>query len=325
MKKVALIGKIHPEGISILSNNKCEVIDLTDAPAKELKEILKNVEAIAIRTAILDEELLKNCHTLKIVARHGVGFDNIDLNFLNNNGIALAITGTANAVSVSEHVMTMFLYLCKLINQSDRLVKNGKFIEKTSIPDYFELYQKNILILGFGRTGKALAKRCLGFESKVFVYDPFVDTSIILENNCYPINFEEGIKIADFISCHMPLNEKTKNMISKNELSLMKNTCILVNTSRGGIVNEKDLTWALRNKKIYGAGLDVYEKEPPDKLNPLFNLDNIVLSPHNAALTLECRKRMAVETCENIVYYLNNKIKLNVYNIINRANLNLEI
>ena len=130
MKKIALIGKIHPEGINILNNNKCEVIDLSDAPTEELKEGLKNVEAIAIRTAKLDEELLKNCRNLKIVARHGVGFDNIDLNFLNNNGIALAITGTANAISVREHVMTMFLYLCKLINMSDRLVKNGKFIEK---------------------------------------------------------------------------------------------------------------------------------------------------------------------------------------------------
>ena len=109
------------------------------------------------------------------------------------------------------------------------------------------------------------------------------------------------------------------------ELNLMKNNCVLVNTSRGGIVNEKDLTWALKNKKIYGAGLDVFEKEPPDNTNTLFNLDNIVLSPHNAALTLECRKRMAVEMCENIVFYLNNKKKLNVFNIVNRKNLNLGI
>ena len=93
---------------------------------------------------------------------------------------------------------------------------------------------------------------------------------------------------------------------------MMKKTCIIVNTARGGIINEKDLIWALTNKEIYGAGLDVYEKEPPDRSNPLFGLDNIVLSPHNSALTLECRKRMSVESCENIVYYLNNKLKLNI-------------
>ena len=194
--------------------------------------------------------------------------------------------------------MTMFLNVCKIIKQSDRLVRNGKFVEKNSLPVFFELYEKNILILGFGRIGKALAKRCLGFDTKVYVYDPFIDISIIKANNCIPIGFEEGLHIADFISVHTPLNEKTKNMIAKDQLIMMKKTCILVNTARGGIINEQDLIWALTNKEIYGAGTDVYEKEPPDNDNPLFKLDNIILSPHNAGLTLECRKRMAIETCE---------------------------
>ena len=114
-------------------------------------------------------------------------------------------------------------------------------------------------------------------------------------------------------------------MITKDQLTMMKNTCILVNTARGGIVNEQDLIWALRNKEIYGAGTDVYENEPPKNDNPLFELDNIVLSPHSAALTLECRKRMAIETCENIINYLNNKSKLNLTNIVNRNNIDLKI
>ena len=323
MKKVALIGKIHSDGINILKSNKCEVIDLTNASRNKLKEVLIDIEAIALRTANLDQDLLNICHKLKIVSRHGVGYDNIDLNFLNEKGIALAITGTANASSVSEHVMTMFLYLCKLINKSDELVRNGKFIEKASMPNFFEMYKKNILILGFGRIGKALAKRCLGFESNIYVYDPFIESSIIKNNNCNSIEFEEGIKIADFISLHLPLNKKTKNMIAKDQLNMMKDTCILVNTARGGLINEQDLVWALTNKKIYGAGLDVYEKEPPTKDNPLLKLENIILSPHNAALTLECRKRMAIETCTNIVHYLYDINKLNVSNIINKKKLNL--
>ena len=219
--------------------------------------------------------------------------------------------------------MTMFLYLCKLINRSDKLVRNGKFIEKASMPNFFEMYKKNILILGFGRIGQALAKRCLGFESNVYVYDPFIESSIIKNNNCNSIEFEEGIKIADFISLHLPLNKKTKNMIAKDQLNMMKDTCILVNTARGGLINEQDLVWALTNKKIYGAGLDVYEKEPPIKVNPLLILENIILSPHNAALTLECRKRMTIETCTNIVHYLYDINKLNVSNIINKKKLNL--
>ena len=325
MKNVAIIGEIHSDGIDILNNNHCKVIDLSNASEEKLKEILKNIDAIVVRTANLNADILKECLSLKIVARHGVGYDNVDINFLNNNGIALAITGTANAVSVSEHVITMFLYLCKLINKSDLLVKKGKFIEKKFLPDFFEMFKKNILIIGFGRIGKALAKRCLGFDSKVYVYDPYINTSIIKENKCESIDLTEGLRIADFITVHMPLNKETKNMIGKDQFSLMKKTCIVVNAARGGIINEKDLVWALTNKEIFGAGLDVYEKEPPDSSNPLFALDNIVLSPHNSALTLECRKRMAVESCENIVYYLNNKSKLNIANIVNGKSINLKV
>ena len=323
MKKVAIYGKIHSEGINILKKNKYEVIEITNDKIQKsiLKENLKEVEAIAIRTATLDQEILKECSNLKIVARHGVGYDNIDLNYLNKNNIALAISSNSNSVSVSEHVMTMFLYLCKRINKSNYLVKNNKFLKRNSLPDFFEIYQKNILILGFGRIGKELSKRCLGFETNNYVYDPFIDQSIIKKNNCIPIDLISGIKIADFISIHMPFNNNTKNLITKKELSLMKKNCILVNTSRGGIINEEDLYWALKNGSIDSAGLDVFEKEPPEKENPLLKLDNLVLSPHNAALTIECRKRMAIETCNNIVNYLDKKSDLQLENIVNIKNI----
>ena len=121
----------------------------------------------------------------------------------------------------------------------------------------------------------------------------------------------------------MPLNEKTKNLIAKDQFIQMKQECILINTARGGIVNEQDLVWALENQKIYAAGLDVFETEPPAHNNPLFQFDNVLLTPHNSALTVECRKRMAVETAENIAYYLEDQSKLNIQNIINQKNLNL--
>ncbi len=320
-----MIGSIHADGWSILEKKGCDVFEIKDFSSDNLINKLHNVDGIVLRTPKLTSDILKNCNNLKIVSRHGVGYDNVDLNYLNNHQIALAITGTSNAISVAEHVMMMFLSICKITKQSDQLVRNGKYKEKNLLPDFFELYEKNVLILGFGRIGKTLAKRCLGFDSKVYVYDPFIDASIIKKDNCFPINLEEGLKIADFVSIHLPLNKNTKNMISKEQLLMMKNTCILVNTARGGIVNEQNLFWALNNKEIYGAGIDVYEKEPPSNDNPLFKLDNIVLSPHSAALPLECRKRMAVEACENISNYLNNKSKINVNNIINRKNINLNI
>ena len=317
MKKVAVVGVIHESGWEVLKNANYHVFEITDFSRDNLKKELFDVDAIALRTTIIDEDILKECPNIKIISRHGVGYNNVDLNYLNNHKQALAITGTSNAVSVAEHVMMMFLYLAKNINASDNLVRTGQFKKQGTLPNFFELYKKNVLILGFGRIGQAVAQRCLGFDTKVFVYDPFLDNKTISEKNCTKIDFEEGIKIADFTTIHMPLNNKTKNLIDKDCFLKMKDESILVNTARGGIVNENDLYWALKNKKIHAAGTDVFEKEPPDENNPLFQLDNILMSPHNAALTLECRKRMAIELAENIIFYLESDIKLNKNNIIN--------
>ena len=323
MSKVAMIGQIHEDGWKILKQKNYDVFEITDLSKENLIKELKEVDAVALRTATLYEDVLMHCPKIKIISRHGVGYNNVDLDYLNQHKKALAVTGTSNAVSVAEHVMTMFLYLAKKINKSDILVRTNEFMNKSSIGNFFELYQKNILILGFGRIGQAVAKRCKGFDVNILVYDPFVDKEIIQKNDYRKVNFDDGIKEADFITIHMPLSDQTKNLISKKEFEQMKNNAIIVNTARGGIINEQDLYWALKNKKIYGAGTDVFEIEPPNSNNPLFTLDNILLSPHNAALTLECRKRMAIETIENIVFYLEDRSKLNKQNIINRKILNL--
>ena len=324
MQKVALMGEIHNDGLKILEESKCKIMEITDYSSENLIKELADVDAIALRTAELPSEILQECKSLKIVARHGVGYDNVDLNYLNKNKIALAVTGSSNAVTVAEHVMAMFLNLCKLSKTSDQLVRSGQFDSKTSMQkDMLELYKRNIFIIGFGRIGKTLAKRCIAFESNIFVYDPYIESNTIKAHNCTPVSFDEGIKIADFISLHLPINEKTKYLISKKELSQMKKTCILVNTARGGIIKEDDLAWALKNKIIHSAGLDVFEQEPPENDNPLFALDNLILSPHSAALTLACRKRMAVETCKNIVNYLNKNSDLILSNIVNKDILNL--
>ena len=323
MQKVALMGQIHSDGLKILKDSNLKIVEITNYSFENLKKELADVDAIALRMAELPDEILQECKSLKIVSRHGVGYDNVDLNYLNKEKIALAITGSANAVTVAEHVMAMFLILSKFIRTSDQHVRKGKFNLRDSIQNnMLELYKKNIFIIGFGRIGKTLAKRCIGFESNIFAYDPYIESGIIKAHNCIPVSFDEGIKIADFISLHLPINEKTKYLIAKKELSQMKNTCILVNTARGGLIKEVDLAWALQNKVIHSAGLDVFEQEPPKDDNPLFTLDNLILSPHSAALTLECRKRMAVETCENIVNYLNKSSDLILSNIVNKDILN---
>lgn len=316
--KIGIVGPIHEKGMKILQNEKFDIVEVNDIESSNLQKELQDVDGIVLRTAHLSNNVLKNCPNLKIVSRHGVGYDNVDIDFLSQRKIALAVTGTANAISVAEHVMAFFLHLSKNINLSDSLTRKGQFEEKSRLPDFYELYQKNVLIFGFGRIGQAVAKRCHGFEMNVYVFDPFVEEKFIRSMGCQQISKDEGLKISDYISMHLPLNEKTKNFIGINEFQIMKSNCILVNTARGGVVDEQSLYEALIKKQIAGAGLDVFEQEPPQNNHPLFSLPNALLTPHNAALTLECRIRMAVESCENITFFLKNKEALNSANIINQ-------
>ena len=321
--KIGLVGSIHELGWDVLRSQGHSIIEVTDVDASNLKKKLVDVSGIVLRTAQMPNEVIDACPNLQIITRHGVGYDNVDLNYLNKKKIALGVTGTANAVSVAEHVMTFFLQLTKNIHLSDELTRKGKFQEKGNLPSFFELYQKNVLILGFGRIGQAVAKRCLGFEMNVYVYDPYVSKDTIEKMGCHSISIEDGLKLADFVSVHLPLNDKTKNLINEKNFQEMKDSCVIVNTARGGIINEQDLYNALKDKKLRAAGLDVFEKEPPPSDHPLFDLSNVLLTPHNAALTLECRMRMAVEACENVSFYLQNKEKLNFQNIINRKELGI--
>ena len=321
--KIGLVGSIHELGWEVLRSQGHSIIEVTDVSANNLKKELADVSGIVLRTAQMPNEVIDACPDLQIIARHGVGYDNVDLSYLNKRKIALGVTGTANAVSVAEHVMTFFLQLTKNIHLSDELTRKGKFQEKGNLPSFFELYQKNVLILGFGRIGQAVAKRCLGFEMNVYVYDPYVSKDTIEKMGCHPISIEDSLKLADFVSIHLPLNEETKNFINAKSLQEMKDSCVIVNTARGGIINEQDLYQALKDKKLRAAGLDVYEQEPPPSDHPLFDLSNVLLTPHNAALTLECRMRMAVEVCETVSFYLKNKEKLNLQNIINRKELGI--
>ena len=204
--KVAVLGKVDQKGLSFLKENEFKVIEIENFEIQNLKEQLKDVDGILLRTTRLDKEILQHCDNLKIISRHGVGYDNVDLDFLNENKIALCITSTSNAVSVAEHVLSFFIYLTKNLSLSDSLVKEGNFEKRSQLPNFFELYKKKVLIIGFGRIGKEVAKRCLGFDMEVYVYDPFLDNEIIIRNQCIPIEKNQGLAIADFITIHLPLN-----------------------------------------------------------------------------------------------------------------------
>ena len=302
MKKILVIQPIHEDGINLLKNNsnfEYEVVDNVDT--EFLKSKIKDCDGISIRTAKLSGDVIEAANNLKIISRHGVGYDNIDLEVSKKKDITLAITATANAVAVAEHVMFMILNISKRGSLYDETVKSGKFNERNKLPKTVELWNKNILIAGFGRIGQALIKRCLGFEMNVFVFDPFVSKEFIEKRGGTKVdNLSETSKDMDAMSLHIPLNDETKNIINYELLKTMKKNCIIINAARGGIVNEVDLDRALNENLIFGAGLDVFETEPPAANNPLLKNKKVFLSPHTAAFTEECMTRMGKETIQNI-------------------------
>ena len=311
MKKILVIQPIHEEGINLLKNNsnfEYEVVDNVDT--EFLKSKIKDCDGISIRTAKLSGEVIEAANNLKIISRHGVGYDNIDLEVSKKKDITLAITATANAVAVAEHVMFMILNISKRGSLYDETVKSGKFNERNKLPKTVELWNKNILIAGFGRIGQALIKRCLGFEMNVFVFDPFVSKEFIEKRGGTKVdNLSETSKDMDAMSLHIPLNDETKNIINYELLKSMKKNCIIINAARGGIVNEVDLDRALNENLIFGAGLDVFETEPPAENNPLLKNKKVFLSPHTAAFTEECMTRMGKETIQNIFDFFNGSLE----------------
>ena len=311
MKKILIIQPIHEAGIELLKyNNNYEFEIIEDAEISNLKSKIVDCDGVSIRTAKLPAEAINAAKSLKIISRHGVGYDNIDLKSSKDKNITIAITATANAVAVAEHVMFMLLNISKRKNMYDDCVKSGKFNERNKLPKTMELWNKDILIAGFGRIGKALIKRCLGFGMNVFVYDPFVNSDVIENFGGKKVeNLENAIKKMDAVSLHVPLTEKTKNLINYELLKTMKKNCIIINAARGGIINETDLDKALNENLIFGAGIDVFEKEPPDEKNPLLKNDKVFLSPHTAAFTEECMTRMGIETIQNIIDFFDNKLE----------------
>lgn len=310
-KNILIIQPIHEEGIKLLENNpnyNYEIIE--EIKLEDIKNKIQNCDGLSIRTAKLPGEIIDLGKKLKVISRHGVGYDNVDLAAIKKNKITLTITATANAVAVAEHVMFMLLNISKRKSMYDDAVKNGKFNDRNKLPKTIELWGKNILIAGFGRIGQALIKRCLGFEMNVFVYDPFINEEKIKSLGGIKVdNLENSLSKIDMISLHLPLTNETKNLIDINLIKKMKKNCIIINAARGGIINEIDLDRALNENLIFGAGLDVFDIEPPKEDNPLLKNDKVFLSPHTAAFTEECMKRMGKETIQNIIDFFDEKLE----------------
>ncbi|MDA9972646.1 hydroxyacid dehydrogenase [Candidatus Pelagibacter ubique] len=313
MHKIGIIDTMKDKGINLLKSYKdfdCEIV--TDLSRENLLLKLPEFDGITLRRGKIDREILSKCDKLKVIARHGVGYDSVDTKCLKEKGITLLVAHNSTSTSPAEHIMFMIMNIYKGVSMFDTMVRNGDFVKAIhlNIEQNFELFDKTVLIAGFGRIGKKLIKKCLGFDMKVLVFDPYVDDVTISSYGGVKIaTLKEGLKKADILSLSLPLNDETKNFITLKEMKLMKNSSIIINAARGGVVNEEDLNNALDNNIIAFAGIDVFEKEPPESTNPLITNKKVVLSPHSATFTKEGLENMAIETAQNIIDFFENKIE----------------
>jgi D-3-phosphoglycerate dehydrogenase / 2-oxoglutarate reductase len=273
------------------------------------------VHGVALGATGFGEPELQAAGDMKVVTRIGVGYDAVDVPALSKRRVPLMVAGTANSPSVAEQALFMMLTLAKRAREMHAMVKNGTWASRLSqLP--FDLYGKTVLIIGFGRIGTRTAKRCLAMEMQVLVYDPYKTAAEIKAAGCEPVSdLDAALPRADFISIHCPKTPETVGLFNAARLKLMKPTAYLINTARGGIIEEAALYDALTSGKLAGAGLDVFAQEPPPVPNPLFELPNVIIAPHVAGVTWEAVDRMSEQTARNILSALDGApIRQNVIN-----------
>ncbi|MCL5069915.1 MAG: hydroxyacid dehydrogenase [Actinobacteria bacterium] len=307
IKKVLITQPIHEEGIKLLEK-EVKVIMASGFDEKTLIKESADCDGILVRTAIISGKVIENALKLKVIGRHGVGVDNIDLEMATRKGVAVVNAPDSNIDSVAEHVLGMILALAKNFVKMDKEIRRGRYELRNKIIG-MEIKDKIVGIIGLGNIGMAVAKKLKALEVKIIAYDPCVKPSSIMDNKMDLVsNLNKIYSDSDIVTVHVPLTENTIGMIGKEEFKKMKKSAFFINTSRGQIIDEIALCDALMKGEIRGAALDVFIKEPPSINNPLFKLENIILSPHNAALTEEAMIKMATHSAQGILDYLNGKI-----------------
>ena len=296
--RILVSDPLSEEGLKILNEVKEFQVDVkTELKPEALKEIIKDYDALIVRSATkVTKDIIAGAAKLKVIGRAGVGLDNVDLEAATAKGIIVMNTPAGNTISTAEHTMSMILALSRNIPQANALVKKAEW--KRSKFMGVELYNKTLGIVGLGRIGSEVAKRALSFGMKVLAYDPFLSREVAAELGVEIVELKEVLQRADYITVHTPLTEETKHMISTNEFAIMKKGVRIVNCARGGIIDEVALANAIKEGKVLGAALDVFEKEPLPADSELLKLDNVITTPHLGASTEEAQVNVAIEVVE---------------------------
>lgn len=316
VKKVLLSEKIDQAGIDLLEKNNFKVEVSKGPDTENMKQGLKDAYAVIMRSTPLNKEMIDAAPELKIISRNGTGFNAVDVDEATKKGILVARVNGANSNAVAEYVLTTMLTLSRNIINADHVLKDKKnelqrdgslpnFADKYSLNGH-ELTGKTLAILGLGHIGRITAQYAEDFGMSVIGYDPYLKQNQVK----WPLfsNLADIYPRADFLSINMPLTAETKNMITMKQMKIMKNTAIIINSARGGIINEQDLAVALNNNIIAGAAVDSFNPEPPAADNPLFTARNVILTPHMAGTTFEASEAVGIGAAQAIIDFANGKM-----------------
>jgi D-3-phosphoglycerate dehydrogenase len=308
MPHILVAGKLHPAGMALLGSAEGVTFDYVEEVSEaSYRPLIGKADALVLRTQPLSALTISEGVRLKVVSRHGVGYDAVDLPSLNARGIALTIVGDVNSVSVAEHALMLILSAAKRVLRGDRAVRAPAEWGWRNRLEAEEISRKRLLILGFGRIGRHLARMAGGFGMEIRAYDPYLQAQGWPEGQVQSADdLISGLQWADIVSVNIPKADHA--IIGGVELAAMKPGAILVNTARGGVVDEIALVEALKSGHLGAAGLDVFDDEPPSQYNPLLAFDQVILSPHIAGLTRECGERMAVASVQNVLDYFSGNI-----------------
>ncbi len=298
---VVISEPIHEAGERLLAEH-CQVVMAPDASPAALLPLLSEASALLVRLAVVSAELMVAAPHLRVIARHGVGVDNIDVAAATRRGIPVVYTPEANAVSVAEHVLALMTAQAKRVVEYDAATRRGAFAVRDSLRAV-DLEGKVLGVVGLGRVGTAVSRKAkAAFSMRVLGYDPLLRPAEIQSRGAEPVDdLLSLLGEADVVTLHVPLTPQTRRLIGERELAAMKRTALLINTARGAVVDEAALARALHQGRLAGAALDVFEQEPPDPGHPLFSAPNLVVTPHSAALTAECAARMALQAAQGIL------------------------
>jgi D-3-phosphoglycerate dehydrogenase len=300
-EKILICDSIHEDGTKKLRDADFIVDEKPTITKEELAKTIGQYDAIVVRSRTkVTAEILRATNNLKVAARAGVGVDNIDVKEAEARGVKVINTPEAPSVAVAELTMGFLLSMARAIPMADRKMKNGEWIKSTLTGR--ELKGKTLGIVGFGRIGYQVAKRAKAFEMRILAYDVAIEKLMdsVKETGAEAAPLQDLLKRSDFITLHVPLLPETMHMIGEKEISSMKNGAYLINTSRGGIIDEEALKKALKAGKLAGAALDVFEEEPPKDMS-LSGLDNIVCTPHIGAQTEEAQKEAGILVAEKLI------------------------